>query len=321
MVARWRALGREAVGGDPARVGHTVVACSGGADSTALLLALRSATDRLVVGHVLHGMRRLDEEEADRDAARALADRLGLAFAETRVRAGEGQNVEASLRRARYGALRAMAAEAGGRLVVTGHHADDQWESMVLAMVRGAGLRGLAGVAARRGLGGGVWLIRPMLGVSRAEAREVCSREGVVWREDATNADVARARARVRHGPLRDLAALRPGAPKRAARAAAMLRDAAGLIEERAICVFGEALEWDRDALRGERAVVVGAGLRRAAIGLARGRGADRLGERIVGPAVRAVRDHRAEPRRFEWGVGVEVRVGARRVEMSRLER
>lgn len=316
-MARWRALGREAVGGDPARVGLTVVACSGGADSTALAIALRTATDRLVLAHVLHGMRGRDEEEADRDAARALAARLGVAFAEDRVRAAVGENVEASLRRSRYAALRQIASAAGGALVATGHHADDQFESMVLAMVRGAGPRGMSGAAARRRLGEGVWLVRPMLGVSRAEARALCEAEGAAWREDATNADVTRARARVRHGAMVDLEALRPGASKRAARSAAMLRDAAGLIEDRARAVFGDVRVWDRGSLRAERAVVVGAGLRRAAIRLAGGVGADRLGERVVGPVVRAARDDRHDPRRFVWPIGVEVRVLSKRVEMS----
>jgi len=317
IVARWRVLGRDAVGGDPARLGVTVVACSGGADSSALAVALRTATDRLVLAHVLHGMRERGEEEQDRDAARRLAERLAVGFEETRIGAAARENVEASLRRDRYAALRRIASETGAGLVVTGHHADDQWESMVLAMVRGAGVRGMAGVAAKRRLGGGVWLARPMLGVTRAEARALCELEGVAWREDATNGDVGRARARVRHGALVDLDALRPGAAKRAARSAAMLRDAAGLVEDRARAVFGDELAWDRGRLREERAIVVGAGLRRAALRLTRGVGADRLGERLVGPVVRAARDDRHDPRGFVWPIGVEVRVRSKRVEMS----
>lgn len=317
-MARWRLLGRDAVGGDPARVGLTVVACSGGADSSALALALRTATDRLLIAHVLHSMRPLHEEEADRDAARVLAERLGVGFAEIRVASRGGENVEASLRRARYGALRRIAQEASGALVVTGHHADDQFESMVLALVRGAGVRGMAGAASKRRLAPGVWLLRPMLGVTRDEARALCESEGVSWREDATNLDTSRARARLRHGVLAELEALRPGAAKRAARSAAMLRDAAGLVEDRARAVFGESSDWAREALRAERAIVVGAGLRRTALRLTRGVGADRLSERVVGPVVRAARDDRHDPRRFVWPIGVEVRVLSKRVEMSR---
>lgn len=319
IVAHWRVLGRSVVGGDPARAGLTVVACSGGADSTALALALRTASDRLIIAHVLHGMRSSEEEEGDRDSARAVAERLGLAFAETRVRADEGENIEASLRRKRYAALRGIATDAGASLVASGHHADDQWETLIMALVRGAGVRGLAGAAPRRRLSAGVWLVRPMLGVTREESCAICGREGVAWREDSTNSDVARARAALRHGPLRALAEVRPNAAKRASRSARLVRDAAGLIEDRARAVFGDSFVWDRAALRSERAIVVGAGLRRAAVRLNRGRGADRLGERTVSPVVRAVRDDRAEPRRFVWMGAVRVVVSAKRVEMSRV--
>jgi len=112
---------------------------------------------------------------------------------------------------------------------------------------------------------------------------------------------------------------LRPGAAARAARSGAMLRDAAGVVQDRVHEVFGDGFEWGREALRRERAIVVGSGLRRAALRLTGGVGADRLGARRVDPAVRAARDASTEPREFSWpgGVVVLVRANVVRVELS----
>lgn len=311
IVARWR---------DLTRGGRTLVACSGGADSSALLLALAaSERERLAVGHVVHDMRERSEALADRDAVRALAETLRAPFVEAEAPMGEG-NIEAALRRARYRALAGLARANGCGFVVTGHSADDQLETVVMALARGSGLRGLRGAAETRSIGDGVTLARPMLGVTRDEAERVCAVGGVSWRTDSTNADTTRLRAALRAGPLRDLLALRPAAARRAAESAALVRDAQELVEARAHEVFGDGFGWPRAALRAERAVVVGEGLRSAAVRLREGKGADRLTARVVRLAVEAVRDEETEPRVFEWAGGVRVEVTARDVRVVRPE-
>ena len=228
--------------GKEAQGGRTLVGCSGGADSVALLLALAAATDRLVVGHVVHDLRPREEALADREFVRDLAERLGLEFAEAEVgvkakrkergaKGGSGtRNVEALARRARYAALMEMAGERGIRFVAVAHHADDQLETVVMSLLRGSGPAGLSGMPERRVLGWPdelrVWLVRPMLGavirggITREVCRRMCERAGIAWREDATNADTSRLRSAVRHRVVPVLKEIRPSAAERATSAA-----------------------------------------------------------------------------------------------------
>ncbi len=297
---------------------RTVIACSGGADSGALALALATATADLVIAHIVHDMRPAPEALADRDRTRALAERLGLPFAEASVRCAEKGNAEATARNARYLALTRIAIEAGAPFVATGHHADDQLESMIMGLMRGAGPRGLAGAAPSRPLDAGVTLLRPMLELERAQAEAICSAAGYEWAIDATNS--AMTRGLLRAGPIAELKTHRAGAAARAARTAEHMRDAAQLLDERVAQVFGEQRRWARSDLRKETALVVGEGLRRAALALSAGQGADRLSARVVDPAVRAVRDDSTETREFTWKLRAAtalVTVGARSVSVE----
>ncbi|MBL0920978.1 MAG: tRNA lysidine(34) synthetase TilS [Phycisphaerales bacterium] len=315
IVRSWRELTSAATSR------RTVVACSGGADSGALALALAAAGRGLLIAHVVHDLRPEPVALADRDVARALAERLGLPFVEARVRCRTGGNLEAAARRARHRALADIAIAHHAPFVATAHHADDQLETMVMAMIRGAGPAGLAGVAPSRSLAPGVTLIRPMLTVGRADAEAICAAGAFRWAIDLSNADTTLARAALRHGPIADIARARPGAAARASRAADHLRDASALVDQRVHDVFGDRCTWPRESLRAETALVVGAGLRRAALRLAGGRGADRLGSRVVDSAVRAARDDSTEPRSIEWrlrGTRVIFTVRAREVRVER---
>jgi tRNA(Ile)-lysidine synthase len=134
---------------------RTLIACSGGADSSGLAIALASAVSKprmqFVVAHVVHDMRAEDEALADRDATKGLAARLGLEFVESRVRLrGLSGNAEAVARRLRYAALKQLAEDHGCGFIATAHQADDQLETMLMKLIRGAGPRGLAGVAPSR---------------------------------------------------------------------------------------------------------------------------------------------------------------------------
>lgn len=291
----------------------TLIACSGGADSTALTLALALSSRRVAVGHVLHDLRPRQEAEGDRDAARRLAEGFGLPFFEAEVRVGGG-NAEGSARRKRYEALARLAEAAQCPFVATAHHADDQLETLLMLLLRGAGPRGFGGIADRRAISERVTVIRPMLGVSREQARDACRRAGITWREDATNLDPRRLRAALRSRVLPVLAELRPRGAFRAARAAALIRDAGRVVDDVAAEVFGDESSWDRRVLRDQPAIVVAAGLRRAALRLLSGRRADALGGRLVDDAVRAIRGPSTEPRRFDWPCGLRVEVTARRV-------
>lgn len=317
----------------------TLVACSGGADSSALVLALAAAVSggkagraRIVVGHVVHDLRPRREAEADRDAARRLAEMVGAEFVEAKVRVREkGGNLEGAARKARYGALVKMAKREGVRFVATAHHADDQLETLLMALMRGAGPRGMAGVRRSRALGGEgagrVMLIRPMIeaAVERADAERICGAAGWEWREDATNADTTRFRAAVRARLVPIMRELRPGTARRACGTARVMADAARLVDGRAGSVWAMAEErgpgravWDRERLRRCAPTVLGEVMRIAASEFI-GSGADRMGGRVSAPVIRAIRDDSTEPRRFDVGGknGLRVDITARTVTIA----
>lgn len=338
IVRAWRVL-TAGGGGQGGRRGAAVLAaCSGGADSSALVLALAAAGAEFTVAHVVHDMRPRDEAVADRDATEMLARAVGRPFVESAVRVrGASGNVEARARRLRYAALAGLARGCGLGFVATGHHAGDQFESVLMGLLRGAGPEGMRGIAPGRRLEceaggrGGPVLIRPVLGVDRSECERVCREAGWAWREDRTNEDTTRLRAALRHGVIPELLRLRPGAGRAAGRSARLMRDASALIAREARVLLdgaewsrprgedGGAARWRRGVLRDAPAAVVGAVLRGAAARVRGGKGADSLGWGAIGPCVRAVRDRSGEPRRFMLA-GVEVRVGADHVAVQRKE-
>ena len=183
----------------------SLVAVSGGADSVALATAIArlapvGARGQLVMAHADHGLRA--ESAADRDFVRALAERLGVRFVGRRldVAAAAGrEGLEGRARRLRYEFLAEAAHEVGARHVMVAHTADDQAETILHRLLRGTGVAGLAGMRRSRQLADGVALLRPLLHVSRASVRAFLAATGQEWREDATNADPARARNFLRH--------------------------------------------------------------------------------------------------------------------------
>lgn len=193
-----------------------LVACSGGADSVALLLGLAriapaDAVRRLVVVHAEHDLR--TAAGADREFVAALAARLGMRFVWQRLRVREepdaprGEGIEARARRLRYEFFIATALEAGARHVAVAHTADDQAETILQRMLRGTGLVGLGGMRRARPLCEGVALVRPLLRMPRAAVRAFVLAAGEAWREDESNADTAPARNFLRHEVLTRCAA------------------------------------------------------------------------------------------------------------------
>ena len=190
-------------------------AVSGGADSLALLVLAVAAGCRATAVHVDHGLREGSAAEAEvvRDAAAG----LGAAFRAERVHVGPGPNLEARARAARYGVLPPD--------VLTGHTADDQAETVLLNLLRGAGLDGLAAMTP-----GGR---HPILGLRRKETAAVCRTAGLAPVADPSNDDPAHRRNRVRHEllPLVDAIAGRDLVPV-LARQADLLREEAALLDD-----------------------------------------------------------------------------------------
>jgi tRNA(Ile)-lysidine synthase len=182
---------------------RVVAAVSGGSDSVALVRLLADLAGPLefrlaAIAHLHHGLRgrSADEDEA---FCRDLAASLGLAFdgerADVRaLMAAERCSAEDAGRRARYAFLARAAARAGADRVAVGHTRDDQAETLLMHLFRGAGLRGLAGIHPRAGL-----VVRPLIGERREDLRGFLRARGLEWREDETNRDPAMLRNRVRH--------------------------------------------------------------------------------------------------------------------------
>jgi tRNA(Ile)-lysidine synthase len=186
-----------------------VVACSGGPDSVALaavLHALAKPLDlQLTLAHVNHGVRAGAWQ--DECVVLRIAATFGLPVKIVGVQGARGD--EASLRDARYEALCAIAADCGAAAIATAHHAEDQTETVLLALFRGSGPDGLAGMPARRTLAPGLDLVRPLLRVEPDDLRAYCHAGGLPYAVDPSNADAALRRNAVRAS----LEALRPAFP------------------------------------------------------------------------------------------------------------
>lgn len=177
------------------------VGVSGGADSVSLLFLLEEIREslgiRIVVLHFNHGLRGA-ESDADEQFVSELARKHGLEFISGRenvaARARETRaNLEDAARKCRYDFFDGLVREGRITRVCVGHTADDQAETLLAKMIRGTGPAGLAGVYPVAGN-----VVRPLIAIRRGELREYLVERGQQWREDATNLDETRLRARVR---------------------------------------------------------------------------------------------------------------------------
>jgi len=204
------------------------VAFSGGGDSTALLHAAASgglAPRAVHVHHALHP----DADDWSRHC-RSVCDSLGVALSVLRVSVDResGRGLEGAARAARYEALRRELRP--GECLLTAHSLDDQAETLLLQLVRGAGLSGLSGMAVCQAFGPGR-LVRPLLAFPRAELREYLAAAGVSWLEDPDNANTERSRVFLRREVIPLLERRWPAASRLMARAARNLQESRGALE------------------------------------------------------------------------------------------
>ncbi|KRF16593.1 tRNA(Ile)-lysidine synthetase [Nocardioides sp. Soil797] len=221
--------------------GTVLVACSGGADSLALLSGAvfegRKMSVRVVGATVDHG---LQHGSAERAAA-VVQQMAALGAAETvssrvDVPQSSGHGPEAAARRARYAVLEQMATHFEASLVLLGHTRDDQAETVLLGLTRGSGGRAVAGM--RRGFD---VFARPLLDVARADTSAACDAEGITVWSDPHNDDPRFTRVRVRHTVLPVLEAeLGPGVAVALARTAELLRPDMEYLDELAESAYAE---------------------------------------------------------------------------------
>ena len=311
-----------------------LVATSGGPDSVALLRALAAIAPRrqwnlkLHVGHIQHHLRQ-GAAESDARFVEHLSDELGLPFERSDLDlagASGAANLEARAREARYRSLREMARRLSAQSVVTGHHGDDQLETMLMRWLRGSSVRGLRGMPWRRRIApaSDIWLLRPMLALDRQAVMALLDDLNQPWCEDQTNADLTRLRARLREQVVPVLRSIRPDVARRSVSLSQHLRGVVRLLDEQAKEAAGRSTSQtspdctviDRVSARQMAPVVLNQVVRTV---LTRaGAKRDSLGRRAVDPMLRAIRDSKGGRRRFAFGGGVVVTVTAAEVEVRR---
>lgn len=309
---------------------RVVAAVSGGSDSVAMLLALASIAPRrgwrlaITVAHVQHHLR--DDAEADARFVAELAAKLGLPFARRDLDLSKSKaNLESAARAGRYAALLDIAREAGASLVATAHHGDDQLETLLMRLMRGSSVKGLAGMAWRRRIqpGSDVHLIRPMLAADHAAAVSLLEHLNQPWRTDHTNADIRRDRARLREQVLPVLRQMKPDVARRTVMLCDHVRDVAKVVDASVRSLATDMLRheedgsisFDRRRAREQSSTTL-TGMVRAALLMLDVAG-DKLTTRTIGPAIAAIRDGRGNVRHFTFAGGVRMTVRRDRVVMS----
>jgi tRNA(Ile)-lysidine synthase len=216
-------------------------------------LLCRVAVDaRIELAGIAHFNHRLRGAEADADEAfcAALAAQLKVPFtsdsADVSFYAGQARiSVEDAARRLRYEFLERARAQLGADWVAVGHTRDDQAETWLMRLLRGAGPRGLSGIRRRRGV-----IIRPLLDVSRVELHRWLAEQGQPYRVDATNDDTSIVRNRIRHSILPAIERASPGAGEALARAAAIASEDDDFLDRHAAEAASRVVVMEADEAR-----------------------------------------------------------------------
>jgi tRNA(Ile)-lysidine synthetase-like protein len=169
----------------------------------------------LIIASIDHAQR--SDAHRDIELVRGYCQRFDLPFVSRKLRLGKNAS-EAELRKARYEALAGIAAKAGAQIILTAHHANDDLETILFRLIRGAHPETLHGIQRSGRLKtreGSIRVLRPMLAFSKAELVEYARAVGLSWREDSTNQNPRFARNRIRHELVPLLESLRPGASVR----------------------------------------------------------------------------------------------------------
>ena len=211
------------------------IAFSGGLDSTVLLhllaaLAKTATLPPLSAVHVHHGLQPV--ADAWPSHCQVVCDSLGVPLRIMRVQVQPGSSLERAARDARYQAFAEVVG--AGEVLLTGQHRDDQAETLLFRLLRGAGVRGLAAMPAHRPLAAG-HLVRPLLDVSRVELEAYAHEHQLKWIEDPSNADLRFSRNYLRHRVLPTLTERWPQAVPGLTRTAEHLSEAQGLLDELAV--------------------------------------------------------------------------------------
>ena len=218
------------------------IAFSGGLDSTVLLhllvhLAKTESLPALSAIHVHHGLQAV--ADAWPEHCRSVCDALGVPLHVVHVQVQSGASLERAAREARYAAFNQITQ--ANEILLTAQHRDDQAETLLFRLLRGAGVRGLSGMPRQRVLGKG-HLLRPLLDVTRAELEAYASENHLSWIEDPSNQYRQYSRNYLRHQVFPVLSERWPQAMATMARSAAHLSEAQGLLDDLAQIDLSQAI-------------------------------------------------------------------------------
>lgn len=328
---------------------RTMVALSGGADSVALLYCLSRIKELdLCAVHIMYDIRPEEQAGRDRQVAIEAATKCDVDILTKRVKMQEWmqdkseKNLEAAARNARYywlenlfdlrlssapnqNFIRYEHFNRNEGYIATAHHADDQLETVLMFLMRGTGLRGMAGIAPKQQIrGNGKTLVRPMLDLTHEEAKAICEYAELNWAEDETNNDTDLTRNKIRHEIVPRMREINPKVAQHFVNSADIARSALETVEEACahrirpewgFCTPGVRESTNTDSLRLVEDVVIYEWLGTAVRSITGGRGLDRVTKRMLDEVTSAIRERKY--RKFDWP-GVEVHVGQERVTIQR---
>ncbi len=217
-----------------ARREHILIGCSGGADSVALVHLLHAVSQsnywqwKLRLVHINH-QTRPGENELDDALVRQLARQLRIPLSVARLRPSSHTRTEAELRQLRWNKFHAVASRFRCTCIVTAHHADDQAETVLMRLLRGAGVNGLGAIHPVR-RHASIKVVRPVLHIRKKQLVEYLTSHSIPWREDASNTDIHHLRNRIRQEILPALAGCQPQVVLTLVKTAAQMRSVQRII-------------------------------------------------------------------------------------------
>ena len=208
-----------------------LVACSGGVDSAALAKALHELGHDIALAHCNYQLRGKDSD-LDQEFVEAFAMKLGVpcytvSFETTSIAEAEKKGIQETARNLRYQWFEEIATTKGFDRIATAHHQDDQVETTLFHLLRGANWKGLSGMDAQRGR-----IVRPLLGVSKSDILHFAKANQLDWREDSSNDSKKYSRNRIRHELIPLLDDIRPGFKKNILRRVAIFKEIDALLDE-----------------------------------------------------------------------------------------
>lgn len=211
-----------------------IICCSGGADSMALLFCAQKVFQEILVVHALHDMREKEEASKDANFVRDYCINNNLDFEQVVVNLrdlDDKPGTEKEYREMRYYEISRCAKMFDFEFAATGHHADDQLETMIMKMCRGAGLRGLAGISPSVVIEN-VTYVRPLLDVSKESIYDICKLNDIPYIEDQTNSDESYTRNFIRAKVIPQLKQVFPNCAQNANKLSTNLLHAQKLVDK-----------------------------------------------------------------------------------------